>query len=288
MKDLLSPKTVARAIGVSESSLKRWCDRGLIPFERTAGGHRRLRLDEVFAFVRKGKYRLQDPQVLGLPAATGQTVWTVARAREQLYRALLEGDEALCLQIPMDLYAAGHPMSAICDQVIAAAFHQIGDRWECGEVEVYEERRACEISVRLLYEFRRVIPQPRPGAPVAFVGTLDGDPYTLAVSMAELVLRHNGWNASSLGHMLPFATIRTAIKANQPDLFCLSVSVIRDRERFVDEVAHLFAVANQSNTLLVLGGAAVTREIQSQLRCDKCCSSLTDLELFLNDRRTDK
>ena len=48
---LLSPKQVARALGVSESSLKRWCDKGLIPTERTAGGHRRLPLAGVLDFL---------------------------------------------------------------------------------------------------------------------------------------------------------------------------------------------------------------------------------------------
>ena len=41
-------------------------------------------------------------------------------------------------------------------------------------------------------------------------GTLDGDPYTLAACMSELVLRDCGWRASSLGNMLPFETLRSA------------------------------------------------------------------------------
>jgi excisionase family DNA binding protein len=44
VKKLVTPKQVAQAINVSESSLKRWCDQGLLTAIRTAGGHRRLAL----------------------------------------------------------------------------------------------------------------------------------------------------------------------------------------------------------------------------------------------------
>ena len=47
MKTTISPRQVARAIGVGESTLKRWCDRGLIPMLKTAGGHRRLAVSDV-------------------------------------------------------------------------------------------------------------------------------------------------------------------------------------------------------------------------------------------------
>ena len=53
MKSVLSPKELAAAIGVSESTLKRWADDGLIVFSRTAGGHRRIRLAEAIRFIRE-------------------------------------------------------------------------------------------------------------------------------------------------------------------------------------------------------------------------------------------
>ena len=69
----LTPKQVAYAIEVSESSVKRWCDRGLIASVRTAGGHRRIPLDRLVDFVRQGRYRLANPEAVGLPAAKSTT-----------------------------------------------------------------------------------------------------------------------------------------------------------------------------------------------------------------------
>lgn len=288
MKDLLSPKQVARAIGVSESSLKRWCDRGLIKSERTAGGHRRLHLNAVVAYIRESGCELQSPELLGLPATIGRTEWTVQRAKDQLRDALLTGSEEVSRQVILDIFIAGQPVSVICDQIIAVAFHEIGGLWECGEVEVFEERRACEISVRLIHDLRRVVDTPDADSPTAYGATIDGDPYTLAVGMAELVLRDCGWRSTSLGHMLPFDTLRLAIERDKPRLFWLSVSSIRQPEVFVKEMKNLYECAQRNNTAFAIGGRVLTPEIRSEIRYSSFCESFQSLQDFaysLNPKR---
>ena len=74
MSQFFSPKEVALAIGVSESSLKRWVDKGLIPAEKTGGGHRRLQLDAVLRYIRDEGKGLANPEIIGLPAETGKIV----------------------------------------------------------------------------------------------------------------------------------------------------------------------------------------------------------------------
>lgn len=280
MKQHVSPKQVARAIGVSESSLKRWCDSGLIEMEKTAGGHRRLPLDAVLRFIREQGYTLQNPELLGLPVAVGKSEWTLERARDRLQEALISGDEEVCRQIVVDLHLAGHPLSVICDQVIAAAFHRIGELWECGDVEVYEERRACELCVRIVHELRQIVDRRHVTGPLALGGTLDGDPYTLAITMAELVLREAGWNAESLGHLLPFSTLQAAIERHQPRLLYISVSSIRDEEQFVDEMLQLFDVASANQTAVAIGGRALGQDLRKRLRYSTFCDTYQHLSDF--------
>ena len=271
---------MARAIGVSESSLKRWCDRGLLQFEKTAGGHRRLPFEEVVRFVREGDYSLKEPEVLGLAANAGQTQWTLTTARERLQHALVCGEEAVCRQLIVDLYLAHHSVSVICDHVLVPSFHAIGDLWECGDAEIYEERRACQMCGHLLFELRQMIGTPKVGSPVAMGATLDGDPYTLAASMAELVLRDAGWNAVSLGNALPFSTLRKALQKQQPVLFWLSISVIRDMDEFVSEMNQLFQLANQQKTAIVIGGRALDETVRTKIRYTAYCDAFQNLNDF--------
>src|SRR6478736_3082348 len=91
--DLVSPKQVARAIGVSESSLKRWCDQGLITTVKTAGGHRRIPVQEALRFVREQNHEIVEPHILAMTATTDRKARRIEGIAERLTEALLSNNE---------------------------------------------------------------------------------------------------------------------------------------------------------------------------------------------------
>lgn len=286
MKELVTPRQLAQAIAVSESSLKRWCDQGIIPAIYTAGGHRKIPVQGVLSYLRDSGHEIHNPEILGLPpATTGGTRRKIAEEKTRLINALLAGDEEVCLEIVMNLYLANHPLSKICDDILAASFQEIGDRWGCGNVAVYQERRSCELCHRMIHELRRAMPELPQTAPIAIGGTLDGDPYTLASSMAELVLRDVGWRAHSLGNMLPFATLVQALSETQAKLLWVSVSAIRDREQFTLEFEELAEAALNNHVTLVVGGQALDDEIRRHMKYTSFCDNFQHLEVIARQTR---
>ena len=120
MSQYFSPKEVARAIGVSESSLKRWVDKGLIQATKTAGGHRRIELNAVIDYVRRTGRHLEKPEVMELPAAVGnETSLSTEEASDALRDALTRGDEDSACSIVLNLYIGGMSVAMIADSVIA-------------------------------------------------------------------------------------------------------------------------------------------------------------------------
>ena len=107
MDKLLSPKQVAEAIGASESSLKRWCDQGLITTVKTAGGHRRISVQEALRFVREQKHSVVEPHILSMPATTDRIARRIEGSAERLTAALLSNNELACHAILFDLFLAG-------------------------------------------------------------------------------------------------------------------------------------------------------------------------------------
>ena len=124
-------------------------------------------------------------------------------------------------------------MCEICDDVLAFVMNRVGDLWECGDVEVYQERLGCEICSRMLDDCRDYVPDPDEDAPLAIGATPSGDPYTLPTRMAELVLKESGWRSISLGIDLPFETLAVAVADKRPRVVWLSVSSIADADEFL-------------------------------------------------------
>ena len=281
MNDLLTPKQVANAIAVSESSVKRWCDKGLIPTQYTAGGHRRIELAGLVPFLKAKQFSLANPEVLGLPSNTGKGIRIIERAVEPYLKALVAGDEEQARRILLDLYLADHSLSEICDRVIAPVFEQIGELWACGTAEVYQERRGCEITLHVIGELRSLVPQPPANAPLAMGAAPEGDQYNLATNMVELVLRDAGWNAVSLGDNIPLASMGHAIATQRPRLFWVSCSHLVDADTFIEQYNKL-CEAHGHEVAFVVGGRALTEPIRQRMKHAAFCDTLSHLEALAN------
>ena len=253
MQELLSPKQVAASIGVSESSLKRWCDQGVITTEKTPGGHRRIRVREVVRFLREQSHPLVSPETLGLPTGAGRRTAPLEASHGALLDALEAGDHAGVRRVILDHYLAGASLLELCERLLVPTLYAIGDRWECGTTEVYQERRACESVNRVLFELRSYPPPPTATAPVAIGGSPPGDHYRLATLMIELVLAEAGWNATSLGSSLTFPTMAAAAARHEPQLFWLSVSHCHDAEELSRGFGE-FLMATPTTLPIVIGG----------------------------------
>jgi MerR family transcriptional regulator, light-induced transcriptional regulator len=277
MDKQLTPRQVARAMGVSEASLKRWCDRGLIPSVRTAGGHRRLELGAVMQFLRESGRPLPAPEVLGLPSAVGKGPHVMGQAAHEATEALAVGDDERLRSLVFSLFLSNHSVAEIGDEIIARAFANLGDRWQHGTLAVYEERRACEIVMRLLHDLWRVLPRHGDDAPLAIGGTLVGDPYTVPNALVEVALRDARWRTVNIGCGLPATTIAAAIADLRPQLLWLSLASPAAAEEAQAGARDLAEAARVAETRIALGGRAVGGLLVNTLPGVLCVGSLQEL-----------
>lgn len=265
---------------VSESSVKRWCDSGAIPIIKTLGGHRRITLDSLQKFLQESQRELSRPETLGLPNLAPTRLSRVKGSdhpTSQAFRnSLAGGDENTCRRLLLRMIDDGATRSEAAEQLITDAMHGLGQAWQCNELDIYQERRGCDIALRLINELRASLPEPSQNAPVAIGGSPAGDPYQLPTALVELSLREVGWNATNLGSDLPMDSFVQAAHDYDPQMVWMSVSTVREPDMFVAAQNQLAESLGEDVPLLI-GGRALCDRLRPRLRYTAHCDSLRHL-----------
>jgi methanogenic corrinoid protein MtbC1 len=255
MKAVISPKELAYAIGVSESSLKRWTDEGLIKASRTAGGHRRIAVPDAIRFIRNTRTLLVHPEVLGLSDV--ETALADESAAEtdtdRLFAYLRDGKAPEARGLIMSRYLAGDSLAEIFDGPVRDVMHRLGKLWRHDETGIMLEHRATDICIQAVQQLRATLQVPR-GAPVAVGGAPPKDPYLLPSLLAAACLAGEGYHAVNLGPETPLESLRQAAEETNARLVWLSISVNARPDQLRIEIAALAEALRERGARLMIGG----------------------------------
>lgn len=262
MKPVLSPKELALAIGVSESSLKRWADDGLIDVTRTAGGHRRIAIGEAIRFIRNGRFPLVRPEVLGLgdvkriqpDALRGDA------PAEQLFNYLREGRAHETRGLLTSLYVSGESLAAVFDGPLQSSMARLGEIWKHDDAGVFYEHRATDICIQAVQQLRAMLP-PNEGGPVAVGGAPSGDPYLLPSLLAATALAAEGFQAVNLGPDTPLESLMTAAAHHKARLVWLSITAKPDGGKLPRALNEMAGRLAARDARLVLGGQNLSESL---------------------------
>ncbi len=260
MRNILSPRELAEAIGVSESSVKRWVDEGLIRATRTAGGHRRIPVTEAVRFVRESRSILVRPELLGLAELAKLRGSEPAYGEEAdlLFDLLKRGAEEESRGLLLSLFLDGRSVAQLVDGPLRIAMERIGACWREEEPGIYWEHRATDLAFQAVSRLRSLIEVP-PRAPAAAGGAPAGDTYILPSLAVATVLASQGLRAVNLGPETPIDTLSIACRDLGARLAWLSVSVAEEPEKLAREVESWAADLEERRVPLLVGGRAIAR-----------------------------
>ncbi|MCZ6684324.1 MAG: B12-binding domain-containing protein [Planctomycetota bacterium] len=279
----IRPRQLAEAIGVSESTLKRWTDRGLLPSVKTVGGHRRLPLWGIIAFLRKTGQPLIQPELVGFSAPVlAPDGRSLAGSLPFFVDLLLGGHVMEAKELTLRAYLRGHSLCDICDDLFRPAMQTIGSRWASGECDVYKEHCATQTMCRVIGRLRTSLRPPAEHDPLALGAAPQGDPYGLSTLMAELVLLGRGWQAVNLGPNTPLRSLARAVIDMRPRLIWLSVSAEPDTGAFVSEYEALREAAQETRTPIAIGGRGINDELRQALTYSTYGERLKHLGAFVD------
>jgi DNA-binding transcriptional MerR regulator len=261
-EELLRIGELSKRTGVSAESLRAWERRyGLLRPTRSAGGLRLYSLDDLER-VRMMRAHL----AAGLAAAEAARLATApdeedarsagtdpTRLRAALAAAVDRFDEAAA-QALLDRAVAALSVDALLLELVLPYLHELGARWERGEVSIAQEHFASGLLRGRLLGLAR-------GwglgvGPTALLACLPGEFHDLGLIAFGLALRARGWRIVFLGADTPSETIDTAAREIDPALVVLSAV---NPERLKPVIAQLRPLAAR-HTLALAGACTASPE----------------------------
>jgi excisionase family DNA binding protein len=251
---------------VSESTVKRWVDGGHVRAVRTAGGHRRIPVAALVAFLRGRGQPVPTLEALGLFAGPRRPRSSAAMlSAEGLADLLLGGDVDIARRMLFEAYGAGRSLDELGDAVVGPAMARVGALWAAGEIDVAQEHLATQRLWSILVELRGVLPAPGNRAPMAVGGAPEGDPYVLPGLTVELTLLDLGWRVLNVGPETPMAVLGEAVRRHRPRLVWLSITTRQPAPAFLEEYPRLIDATRASRAGLIVGGQGLTAALQREL-----------------------
>ena len=257
MNKLVSPKDLALAIGMSESSLKRWADRGLLKVTRTAGGHRRISIKDALSFVRNKRLSILAPDAIGLPTRAAQLDLDEVSFNECLLEQLVAGKKEDVWQMLIGRFLEGASIAELGDGPIKSALKEIGAKWGHEADAIFIEHRATDICLQVVQQMR-VLATTDAKSFRATGGAVEDDPYLLPSMLVASIIVEHGGDATNLGPNTPIDVLRIdSIQRppeTRPELVWISASIIKDPVKLSSQVMAFAEECGRVGINVAIGG----------------------------------
>lgn len=286
-KTILSTADVARLFQVTETTVKRWADEGVLRCQKTPGGHRKFEIRSLVEFAEKNNF--EPVAALELPGIDERTeVIRVAILRKDFPRLVegfvykaLSADRNDLFQYFFYLYEHKIALWEIYDLIVRPGMAEIGARWERGEIDISHEHRASHETIDALTRLQsHIYVKPTTGK-IALFACLDSELHEIGLRTAANLFESEGWCAHNLGARTPYESVRLAVEEVHPDVLCLSITRIENAADVSRELSELASVVHGYGGRLIVGGIAASSAEIDWSSVDATLSSARDLLEFI-------
>ncbi|GAB3546680.1 HTH-type transcriptional repressor CarH [Noviherbaspirillum agri] len=264
---------VERDTGLSKDVLRMWERRYGFPVpERDANGERVYPLEQVERLRlikrlmdqghRPGKLIAAPAEELALlgprraPVAetTGKMVDT---ERLEDLMLLIKQHDAHGFVHALQQQLAREGLLRFVQDTVAPLTYRVGEAWENGHFEVFEEHLFTELTKRVLRQAIAGLP-PGTGSPRVLLTSAPEEQHFLGLLMFEAILALEGAECIPLGTQMPILEISRAAEAHRADIVALSFSVAFPA-RQINGLLQQLRTALPESVALWAGGSGVLR-----------------------------
>lgn len=277
-KPLLNIAMVERDTGLSKDVLRVWERRYGFPVPKRNANGERVYTEEQVDRLRTVKRLMDQGHRPGKLLSTAPKDWprTAASSRPpaddrleddlQQLLALLRQHDAPGLATALQQRLARQGLARFVQDTLAGLSSLVGQSWEAGALQVYEEHLFSEVAKRLLRQAIATVPLGE--RPTVLLTTLPGEQHELGLLMAESALALDGACCVSLGTQLPLLDVVRAASDHRADVVALSFSAAYSA-RAITAALQQLRTALPARVDLWVGGAGAQR-----------CAAIAGVTLF--------
>jgi DNA-binding transcriptional MerR regulator/methylmalonyl-CoA mutase cobalamin-binding subunit len=217
---------LSRRTDVPIASLRAWEARyGLLTPKRTKGGFRLYGPDDVarvLAMRANLERRLSAAEAARLALVESGSAASdplLSIGRRDLPRALESFDENEAQAI-LDRLFGTLSLDAVLSEVVVPYLHELGDRWEGGDVSIVQEHFASNVIRGRLMALARG--WGRGAGPLALLACVEGEQHDLPLVVFGLLLREHGWRIAYFGANTPLESLARAVGEMKPSAVIVS------------------------------------------------------------------
>ena len=263
---------VERDTGLSKDVLRMWERRYGFPVpERDLNGERLYPADQVerLRLIKRLMDQGHRPGKLISTPAEELTALAPRRARtsenipageaEDLTEllALIKQHDAAGYQQAMQQRLARQGLQRFVQDTVSPLTRQVGEAWEDGSFEVFEEHLFTELTKRLLRQAIAALPGG-PRRPRVLLTSVPDETHVLGLLMAEALFALEGAECIPLGTQMPLLEIARAAEAHHADIVALSFSVAFP-QRQIPALLQQLRMVLPASTQLWVGGSGILR-----------------------------
>jgi excisionase family DNA binding protein len=287
--EYISTQEVAGLFKVTETTVKRWADQGIIPCVKSPGGHRKFRLPDIIGFAEKQGYPISGTLEPPLTEAQMEQVRFAIHTQnyhkiaEVLFDEALQADPEGLYQVLLYLSKHNVKLSTLADEVLRPPLVRIGELWKEGKLQIDQEHRTSRAITEAMIRLAPELHRKHSNGMLAVCACLEGERHEIGLRSMAFALETEGWTVHYLGADTPYRTVADYVGKVKPQLLAVSFTASKPDDGMRKGYATVARAVRGVGGKFVAGGFFADNFTTEDLSCDHVAGSIADGVAWVRD-----